>query len=487
MPIRSDTAADRRIAIALFVVTLGCYAYTFGGGGWNENASFALVRAVVEQRTISIERYLSTTGDVSRSGGRTYSNKPPGVAFLAIPVYAALVAGERAAGLEFDQFKVTTANAYVCTVAVCGVLGALIPVALFLHGRAQGIADARWLVLVSLTVALGTPLFGYATALWVHVPSAALLFLAYVLLHRSPAAAGFLAAMAVATNYVSAIPMAIFAILLFLPRERRAARLFRFCAGAVLPAVLVGWYHTAAFGAFYRTPIDSLTPEFVTRGAMLGIFVRPSLDALWGVTFSPYRGLFYSAPVLLVALAGAITLFRAGKRRELVTLAAIVLFFLLVNASFNGWFGGYSFSARYLLPIVPFLGVAMLYASSVPRTLFVLLALVSVTVQTVVAAVDVHAPTEIRRPLVVYVLPQLLHGELQVSGTHDYGRTRVGHVAVNPLSATTCNCPSAWSSFNLGEPLFGQGSVLSLLPLLLWMAGGSAVVFRLAWQAEERG
>jgi hypothetical protein len=482
LPTRSDAPADRRIALALFVVTLGCYAYTFGGGGWNQNATFALVRAVVEQRTISIERYVSMTGDVSHSGGRTFSNKPPGVAFLAIPVYAVLAAAERAAGLDLDLFKVTTVNAWLCTVAVCGVLGALIPASLFLYGRAHGIASAPWLAMVALTIALGTPLFGYATALWVHVPSAALLFLSYLLLERSPVWAGFLAAMAVATNYVIAVPMVLFAILLLLPPGARAARLLRFCAGAALPAIAVGWYHTAAFGAFYRTPIDHLTPEFVTRGAFLGIFIQPSLTALWGVTFSPYRGLFYSAPVLLLAGAGAVVMFRSGKRRELAIVAAIVLFFLLVNASFNGWWGGYSCSARYLLPLVPFLGIAMLYASKVPRVLFVVLALLSIVLQTVVAAVNVQTPSDIRRPVTQYVLPQLVTGTPAT-----IGQSRTGHVAVNLLSATTCHCTSAWSSFNLGEPLFGQGSLSSLLPLLLWMMGGSALVLRLARRTEEGG
>jgi hypothetical protein len=467
---------DRRVAIALFVLSLGCYAYTFGGGGWNQNATFALVRAIVESRTFVIDSYAKTTGDVSHSGGHVYSNKPPGAALLAVPVYAALVAVERAAGVDPMSFKIMTGNAYLCTVAVCGVLGALIPAALFLYGRMHGVGRRRWLLAVALAIALGTPLFGYATALFVHVPSAALLFLAFVLASAErPMAAGFVAGLATVTNYLCGPPAALIALCLL----TRPRLFLRYAAGAVLPLVVLAAYQSIAFGSFLATSIDHLDRQFTSEHAFLGVFRIPELKALWGVTLSPYRGLFFSAPVLLLAVAGVAPMFRRA-RPELWVVAGTTLFFLLANASFNGWWGGHAISARYLLPVVPFLGVLLLYAERVPRVLFAGLAIVSIALQTMIAVVDVHVPQDIRAPLTAYVLPLFLRGTVPVETPlyRESGGPRIGHVAVNPSSVTTCECVSTWSSFNLGEKLLGQGSLLSIFPLLLWMIGGTLLLFR---------
>lgn len=470
------TRHDRRVAIALFVLALGSYAYTFGGGGWNQNATFALTRAIVESRTFIIDPYAKTTGDVSFSGGHVYSNKPPGAALLAVPVYAALLAVEQAAGVDPALFKVTTANAYVCTVAVCGVLGALIPAALFLYGRMAGLANRRWLIAVALVIALGTPLFGYATALFVHVPSASLLFLAFVLaVAGRPMAAGFIAGLATLTNYLCGPPAALIALYL-LPQPRTFVR---YALGAILPLVVLATYQSIAFGSFTATSIEHLDPQFTSEHAFLGVFRLPELKALWGVTLSPYRGLFFTAPVLLLAAAGIAPMFRRA-RRELLLIAGTTLFFLLANASFNGWWGGHAISARYLLPIVPFLGVLLLYGERVPRLLFAGLAGLSIALQTMIAVVDVHVPQDIPEPLTAYVIPLFLRGvvPLETPLYRESGGTRVGHVAVNPSSATTCECSSLWSSFNLGEKMLGQGSLLSIVPLLLWMIGGTWLLFR---------
>jgi hypothetical protein len=478
------TRHDRRVAIALFVLALGSYAYTFGGGGWNQNATFALVRSIVESQTFAIDAYAKTTGDVSYSGGHVYSNKPPGVAFLAVPVYAALLAAERAVGVDPTLFKVTTANAYVCTVAVCGVLGALIPAALFLYGRMSGLANRRWLMAVALVIALGTPLFGYATALFVHVPSASLLFLAFVLAASGrPVAAGFLAGLATATNYLCGPPAALIALCL-LPPPRL---LLRYAAGAVLPLAALAAYQSIAFGSFMATSIAHLPPQFTSAHAFLGVFRVPEPAALWGVTFSPYRGLFFTAPILLLAVVGIAPMFRRA-RPALLIVAGTTLFFLLANASFNGWWGGHAISARYLLPIVPFLGVLLLYADRVPRVLFAGVALLSIALQTMIAVVDVHVPADIQQPLTAYIVPQLVSGAIpeETPGYRESGGRRIGHVAVNPYSVTTCGCRSLWSSFNLGEKLLGQGSLLSILPLLLWMIGGTWLLFRYDRAVESR-
>ena len=64
------------------------YAYFYGGGGWNQDSRFDLVRAIVEQRTLRIDRYQDNTGDKAFFDGHYYSDKAPGTALLASPFVA---------------------------------------------------------------------------------------------------------------------------------------------------------------------------------------------------------------------------------------------------------------------------------------------------------------------------------------------------------------------------------------------------------------
>src|ERR1044072_5443696 len=99
----TPTIMTRTVASIVWIAAFGMYAFFFGGTGWNQNSSFALTRAVVEQHTFTIDRYRNTTEDVAWEGGHAYSNKMPGAAFLAVPVYAAIYAAEHAAGADADR------------------------------------------------------------------------------------------------------------------------------------------------------------------------------------------------------------------------------------------------------------------------------------------------------------------------------------------------------------------------------------------------
>src|SRR5512137_1771162 len=81
--------SERRIAILLFVSLLLTYIYVFPHWlDWNQNSRFDLTAAIVERGELSIDAYVANTGDYAEWNGRTYSDKTPGLSFLAVPVYA---------------------------------------------------------------------------------------------------------------------------------------------------------------------------------------------------------------------------------------------------------------------------------------------------------------------------------------------------------------------------------------------------------------
>src|SRR5947207_12425834 len=105
-----SSVEDRRIAEWLFLLAFVVGAYFHAGGGWNQNASFDLTRAIVERHTFAIDAYAGNTGDVSFANGHVYANKAPALSWLAAIPYA-LIPG--AVPLTFAV--------YLCTL-VCVVL-----------------------------------------------------------------------------------------------------------------------------------------------------------------------------------------------------------------------------------------------------------------------------------------------------------------------------------------------------------------------------
>ena len=429
----------RRRAIVFFTLFFA-YAWFFGGSGFNQNATFDLTRALVERGQLHIDPYAGNTADVSFHGGRVYPNKAPGLAFVAAVPYAVMHAihGAPKNALELNVYL------YLCTLLVCGASGALIGVLLY---------DARGAT-TALLAGLATPLFAYSTMLFAHVPSALLVLLAYQQRHRRPVAAGAAIGAATCINYLCA-PL----VLLLIPRKAVA----RYLAGGLPFAIALGAYHYAAFGSPFRTSIATMNPAFVERGAVLGVFHLPRLDALWGITFSPYRGLFYLAPIVLLALA--------GLRDRMVW--AIFGVLLLLNASFNGWHGGYAVGPRYLVAAIPLL---MLGLQPTRRIVLIAFATVSVIFNFAVTAVDPQPPDVLRDPIGKYAIPSLLVGRAapdeRAPWLHELytGHTSTNRVAPDEMLPFKKHAPgsreSEWASFNLGELLFGPGSLLSLLPLV---------------------
>ncbi len=458
---------DRKLTAGVFLLTLLVYAWFFGGTGWNQNSSFALTRAIVEQGTIRIDSFRHLTEDIAHVGGHWYSNKTPGTALLAVMPYFAIHRLERIAGIDPSAPMVFARNMYLCTVAVCGVAGAFIAAALFGYGRKAGL-PRRFSLAVAFLIAFGTPVFAYSTILFVHVPNAAFVLAAFLMVwagndDRAAVAAGFLGGWAALTNY-QCVPYIAFLFLFTFRGERPMRRTILCATGAALPVAVLAWYQFSAFGALFTNPITE-NERFVTRTAWLGMIQPPRLDALWGITFSRYRGLFFLSPILLLAFPGFVAMWRRGEKRASVFLILSFALFFGFNATFNGWRGGNGIGPRYLVPVVPFLGVLMLHARSAPRVFWWIAGAISVLLNFAAAAVDPQPFEHVLDPLGEHILPVLF------TGRGDIARLpwlAAGHTSVNI------------DSFNVGEFVFGSGSLLSLAPLLLLTVCGISGLLYLA-------
>ncbi len=131
------------------------------------------------------------------------------------------------------------------------------------------------------------------------------------------------------------------------------------------------------WGTLVTTPIAAPAPPAGLAAVLGEIATRAG-----GLLFDQEHGLLVYAPLYLLVLPGALVLRRIDRRaftRALVLLTAYVVPILLPFINPNGWSGGWSPAARFLVPIVPILvlfGFGLLArAQTFPRSVTVLIIL----------------------------------------------------------------------------------------------------------------
>jgi hypothetical protein len=509
----------RRLEWTLFATLLTANAYFFQGGGWNQNGRVAQARALVEQRTFAINDYLvyrvrpvegerrlarrpvppgtpwqkiadrACTADVAfgDGDGLYYPNKPPGATLAAALVYLPLHAIETALGADLDRHETLLVNAYLMTVGTVGLAGALAGV-LFLRisGAVHPLAPAWAHAAAALTLGLGTLMLPFSGMLFDHVLTAFWLLLASALVvtaesppRRRWVWAGAAAAAAVLTNYSAALPL--LALAGYLAARGRGRQLPWAVLGAVAPLGLLAAYHRIAFGTVWTIPNLQQYELFVDRSRFLGLFALPNPEALWKLLASPYRGLFFTSPVLVLSLGGLVLMARRGAAREALLIAAWFSALWLMNGAFNGWEGGFTIGPRYLIPALPLLCVALVPVyERWPRPALAL-AVLSVCLMMLVTSVDPQTSPRIRNPLVQYVGALWRDGRVFFRGIDIRGPVSANPIGVYEGWYYTFYGPGSpeaeRNAFNLGE-LVWPGRRISLLPLALALAGGVALTLR---------
>src|ERR1700681_3699984 len=106
--LRQQSSCDpshRKAAVLLGFVIFFSFIYFYEGGGWNQNSRFDLLRAIVERHTLQIDAYHENTQDKAHFRGHYYSDKAPGLVFLAVPFAAMARAALRASGINHESTR----------------------------------------------------------------------------------------------------------------------------------------------------------------------------------------------------------------------------------------------------------------------------------------------------------------------------------------------------------------------------------------------
>lgn len=481
--------SEQVLAVALTVTVAVTSMYFYSGGGWNQNAHFALALSLVEAQKIEIDDYAPATGDVLHRDGHVYANKPPGLSLWIVPaILAARAVVDVWVPARDNVFLIATSAGYVSTAMSGAIAAGAIAAGVFIFLRRNMGASLRWTVFVALASALATPVLPYSTALFVHSPSAALLLWSFIAAHGERSrTCGFLAGSAALTNYLC-LPVALLTMIYAAAKSRRrVVTAVSFVTGAAVPIAVLIAYQYAITGQFLGSPVPAGS-EFSTPGSAFGVLLRPSFPVLFEVIFGLYRGLLPLAPVVVMALLGTTTMLRDDRQRAIaIYTGSTFLFFLLFHMTFNGWHGGAAVGPRYLIPAIPLLMLGLGRISHpLARSLTAILGAASAASMLIVTAVSPFPPQQVRRPLTEFYLPALLRGDVDDRGGEYFRPAFIPghHVSVNPSSVD--GIWSEWSSFNLGELIFGAGNPWSLLPILLFLVIAIPLLLRMASRIDAQ-
>lgn len=452
---------------------------------WNTESHLYPAFAIVDHHTVRIDAYHQGLGDKSYWHGHYYTDKAPGLSFLAVPVYAGMrvlfpkvkVRGFLLYKHIKDYYYIPEDLAYLryaITYLLVSLPSAALAVMLWLFlFRISG--SMGWSLIAAVIYALGTVAYIYSIWYFSHQICAILLFSSFLLLFyrvkgKPPSwdlwlgatLAGLLAGYSIISEYPTIVIAAGIGIYLLAVARDKVRTAAAFLVGMAPAAALNIGYNLVAFGKPFATGYDYVhskayhvhipTGPFGLANPLSYGIQWPTPTSLWEITFGTYRGIFLISPVLLLFFAGIVFMWqRRDLRPEWWLCVAVVLIYFLMDAArgpdTNGWSGGSSVASRHLTPMIPFMIVPLVLGlkNRIFRIALLALGAVSIALMFMTVSSTYLFPYTDRNPIVNEVLPNFFHGKIEPNWVYVWRGTLAltGFSALLPFFAVVL-CLAGW-------------------------------------------
>ena len=332
--------SEKRIKILIFLfftffylVFLGDYSKEAFYSS-DEVFYFRLTQSLTDHRSLEIESYL----------GHSHSKYLPGQSLAGIPFYVCA----RLLVSIFPGMVNPTLFMLILVHLTNVIIGAILCVVFYQFGRDLGYGQESSLG-GAICLGLFTPFFTYSKQYFAD-PLAALFILLFVRFtflgfrkdFRKAIWAGVFFGAACFTKIDNGLLLiGVLAIFLFEKRSR-IQRILHFAAGFIPFVILILVYNHFNYGNAFK-------PGYERQA-----FASPFWSGLFGLLFSPSRGLFLFSPPVILFFLGA-GKFRKKFPRIFLLCLVLGIARIAILAKWFSWQGGWSWGSRLLLPVIPLL------------------------------------------------------------------------------------------------------------------------------------
>lgn len=408
-----------KIGITIFFVLLFSFFYFMRNSwSANSRSRVALALSIIEDGTVNINKYHQITVDKALYNGNYFTDKAPGYSFTAFPaiwigyeIFTAICGDMGFSKSKNELFKTACNNNNLTYIIephpqtgvssrvkgvpgetagtraldfiqllgiyfASGLISAVTAFILYFFAIKIG-ASTAGAIFASLTYGLATPALVWSTSFHGHVLTGSCLFIAFTSLYylnnlRNPSPykeimlafiAGALLSWAVVVEYPAAIASLIIALygLSSIGKWERAKAVRTLLTAAVASVIFILpllFYNYIAFDSPFSTGYEYVTNVGIFTGMDEGFhgLTYPHIERLYGILFGGERGLFWFSPILLLTPFALYMYWRLlDSKREVITISAVSLYYIIWNSSYFYWDGGQATGPRHLVPILPFI------------------------------------------------------------------------------------------------------------------------------------